>query len=63
VEDLLLDDATWSIDAIVVDTRNILPGRKVVVPVTEIEEIDFAERIVRVNCTREDIERHPEADA
>lgn len=37
VEDLLLDDTTWSIDAIVVDTRNILPGRKVVVPVTEIE--------------------------
>jgi uncharacterized protein YrrD len=62
VEDLLLDDATWSIDAIVVDTRNILPGRKVVVPVTEIEEISFADRIVRVNMTREGIERRPEAD-
>lgn len=63
VEELLLDDASWTIASVVVDTRNILPGKKVVLGVGEIESISYSDRLVRVSVPRREIERRPEVDA
>jgi hypothetical protein len=62
VEDLLYDDWTWRVERIVVDTRNWLPGRKVAISPADVEEIDWAERTMRVGLTRGAIERAPDAD-
>lgn len=56
VEDFLVDDATWAIDEMLVDTRNWLPGKKVRVPPGAIAEVDWATREVRMRMTRGEIE-------
>lgn len=62
VEDFILDDENWTIRYIVVDTRNWLPGRKVLVSHLWIEFISWPARKVMVNLTREQIENSPEYD-
>jgi hypothetical protein len=60
VEDFLLEDHTWALRYMVVDTRNWLPGRKVLVFPEWIEEVDWVNRTVKVNLARERIESSPE---
>ena len=62
VEDLLIDDSDWTIRYLVVDTRNWLPGRKVLIAPTWVREISWDDREVSVVLTREQIERSPEYD-
>lgn len=62
VEDFILDDETWSIRYIVVDTRNWLPGKKVLVVPQWIEKIEWAGAMVAVNLERKHIEAGPEFD-
>lgn len=61
VEDFLVDDQSWAIADMVVDTRNWLPGRKVLVPPSAITGIDWENREVRVRLKREELKRAPEA--
>lgn len=60
VETFLFDDASWSIRALVVDTRNWWPGRQVVIPPQWIADIDWPGARVRVNATRERIRQGAE---
>ncbi|WP_217914725.1 PRC-barrel domain-containing protein [Miltoncostaea marina] len=60
VEDILIDDGDWTVTAMVVDTRDLLPGRTVRVPVDEVAGIGWADGLVRVRVTRADIEGRPE---
>lgn len=60
VEDLIVNVEDWLIRYLVVDTRNWLPGRKVLVSPTWAEEISWRERKVRVDLSRETIENSPE---
>ena len=62
VEDFLIDDQTWAIRYVVVDTRNWLPGKKVLVEPAQIGEVDWYEEKVRVDLPREAIRQAPEAD-
>jgi len=62
VEDFLIDDNGWRIRYLVADTRNWLPGRKVIVSLSRIREIDWALSSVRVALTREAIRSAPEFD-
>lgn len=62
VEDFVIDDETWTIRHMVVDTRDWLPGRKVLVSPQAIEEVDWVEFHVRVDLQRDDIENGPEYD-
>ena len=62
VEDFMLDDENWTIRYIVVDTRNWLPGRKVLVAPSWADGIDWAERLVLMNVNRDKIEQSPEYD-
>lgn len=62
VEDFVLDDEFWAIRYVVVDTRNWLPGRKVLVAPGWAEEIDWAGRFLRVKLDREAVKDCPTYD-
>jgi len=60
VEDLLVDDEEWTVRYLVVDTRNWLPGRKVLISPTWLVELDSEEERAVVDLKREQIENSPE---
>jgi len=62
VQDFILDDETWTIRYIVVDTRNWLPGRKVLVAPPWINSVDWAENRVNIDLTTEAVKNSPEYD-
>jgi hypothetical protein len=62
VEDLIADDDSWVIRYMVVDTRNWLPGRSVLVSPAWIGEVSWASRKVYVDMSRENIRNSPEFD-
>lgn len=62
VEDFLVDDKFWIIRYMIIDTRNWLPGRKVLVAPDWIERFTWTERKVDVNMTRREIKDSPEYD-
>jgi hypothetical protein len=62
VVDFIVDDETWVIRYIEIDTRNWLPGKKVLLSPDWIESVDWAENKVKVALTREKIKDSPEYD-
>jgi uncharacterized protein YrrD len=62
VEDFIIDDETWAIRYMVVDTRNWWPGKKVLVAPQWITEVSWAESKVYVDLPRETIKNGPEYD-
>lgn len=62
VEDFLIEDGCWAIRYIVVDTRNWLPGRRVLVSPHWISGIDWAEKRIHVDLSRQQIKGSPEYD-
>ncbi len=67
VDDFIIDDAdlqgaAWEIRYLVVDTRNWLPGRRVLVPPLWTDAVDWETRHVRVGMTRQTIEHSPQYD-
>lgn len=61
VEDFLVDDATWRITNMVVDTRSWLPGKKVLVDPGDIETIDWHAREVRLRLSKAQLKAAPAA--
>ena len=62
VEDFLVDDETWAIRYCVVDTRNWLPGRKVLVSPEWIQRVSWEDSKVYVDLSKRHIEAAPEYD-
>jgi uncharacterized protein YrrD len=60
VEDFIIDDQTWVIRYLIVDTRNWWPGKQVLVSPKWIERVSWSESKVFVNLSREDIKKSPE---
>lgn len=60
VEDFIIDDETWAIRYLVVDTRNWWPGKKVLVSPLWIERVSWDDSKVFVNLSREAIKQSPE---
>ena len=60
VEDFLIDDETWAIRYLIVDTRDWLPGKKVLISPKWIERVSWSEKQVVVALTREAIGQAPE---
>lgn len=55
VEDFIIDDETWAIRYLVVDTRNWRSGKTVLVSLRWIERVSWSESKVFVNLSREAI--------
>jgi len=60
VDDFIIDDETWAIRYIVIDTRNWRPGKKILVSPKWIERVSWDEAKVFVNLSRETIKQSPE---
>ena len=60
VEDFIIDDETWAIRYLIIDTQNWWPGKKVLVSPQWIERVSWSESTVFVNLTREAIRQSPE---
>ncbi len=60
VEDFVIDDETWAIRYLIVDTRNWWPGNKVLISPKWIERVSWDESKVFVNLSRETIKQAPE---
>ena len=63
VEDFIMDDETWALRYVIVDTRNWLPGgKKVLLPLTMAESVSWERSEFEVNLTKADIKSSPEFD-
>ena len=62
VEDFIIDDETWSIRYLAVDTRDWWPGKKVLLPLDWIGQVSWPERTVSAEVTREQVRGGPEWD-
>lgn len=62
VADFIIDDERWEIMYLVIDTRNVLPGRKVLVSRLWIHEVSWVGSKVAVDLTKEAIKKSPEFD-
>ncbi len=60
VDDFIIDDETWAIRYLIIDTRNWWPGKKVLVSPRWIDRVSWSESKVFVNLTRESIRQSPE---
>lgn len=62
VADFIFEDQRWLIRHLVVDTRNWLPGRKVLVAIDWISEVDWVDSQVRVELDCDSIKNSPAYD-
>jgi sporulation protein YlmC with PRC-barrel domain len=62
VEDFLVDEESWEIRYLVIDTAPLWFGRKVLLPPRWAHSIDWPYRKLRVDVVKEAIERAPDID-
>jgi uncharacterized protein YrrD len=62
VEKFIIDDESWTIRYIVVDTRNWLPGKKVLVAPEWISSVSWSDSRVYVDLSRDAVENCPQYD-
>jgi hypothetical protein len=62
VEDFLVDDAGWSIRYIKVDTRNWWPGERVLISPRSVREIDWADKLIHLDVSRQEVKDSPSYD-
>jgi uncharacterized protein YrrD len=60
VEDFIIDDETWAIRYLVINTQNWWAGKNVLISPQWIERVSWQESKVFVNLTRETIKQSPE---
>jgi hypothetical protein len=60
VSDFIIDDENWAIRYLVIDTKNLWPGKKVLVSPRWIERVSWSESKVFINLTRQTIKDAPE---
>ena len=62
VRNFLFDDISWTIRYLVVDVGTWHQRRNVVLPITTIEQPDWAKRIFHVRLTKEQVRDSPDVD-
>ena len=60
VEDFIIDDESWAIRYLVINTHNWWPGKKVLISPKWIESVSWSESKIFVNVARETIKQSPE---
>lgn len=63
IADMLLDDRSWALRFLVVDTRTWLPGGKVVIPTADLADVDWVDRWVTTGLSEDQIKHSPAFDA
>lgn len=63
VEDFILDDDTWAIRYLTINTGNWWPGKTVVISPQWISSIDWAQNKVHVHLSRDGVKRSPVYDS
>ena len=62
VENFLVDDANWDIRYLLIATRDWWPGKNVKLAPYAVKDIDWAERHINVNITRDQVKSSPAWD-
>jgi uncharacterized protein YrrD len=62
VSDLLIDDDSWRIRHLVVNTGNWLPGKKVLIDPDRLRAVDWLERHIILDLSRSEVEAGPDYD-
>ncbi len=62
VDDLIVDDNNWAIRYMVIDTRNWLPGRKVLVAPEWLQSVSWVKEQIAVSLDADTIKHSPEFD-
>ncbi|MBD3384101.1 PRC-barrel domain containing protein [candidate division KSB1 bacterium] len=62
VEDFIVDDDNWIIRYLVIDTRNILPGKKVIISPQWVKKVNWEESYVQILLSQESVKQSPEYD-
>ncbi len=62
VYDLIVDDLAWLVRYIVVDTGNWLPGKKVMLAASWIEQISWTEKAMHLDLTKDQVRGMPQYD-
>lgn len=60
IEDFIIDDETWAIRYLIVDTQNWLPGKKILVSTQWIKHVRWSESKVFISHPLETIRQSPE---
>jgi nucleotide-binding universal stress UspA family protein len=63
VDDFLIDEASWRVDYLVVDTSNWIGGRWVLIAPTTLKGIDWPNSTLQVGLNREAVRNSPSIDA
>lgn len=63
VDDVLLDEQSWHVRYLVLDTSNWIGGRSVVISPRVLSGVEWPDRIVKVDVAREDVRRSPVLDS
>jgi hypothetical protein len=63
VDDLLIDEATWKICSLVVDTSNWIGGKWVAIGPSVLRSIDWEQGTVGVSITRDAVKQSPPMDS
>ena len=62
VDEILFDDAQWTVRYLVVDTGGWLTRRKILIPPVALGALDWDRCLLNVNLTRDQVEQSPAAE-
>jgi hypothetical protein len=62
IDDFIANDESWTIHYLVVDTRNWLQGKRVLIAPAWVTKVDWVEKLVYLDLRRKTIEKSPEFD-
>ena len=60
IEDVIIDDETWKLSYVLVDTSKFLPGKDVLVPPESVKAIIYNGSRVEIDMTKEELKQQPE---
>ena len=63
VEDFIIDDTTWKIHFLVVETGNWFSGKKVLISPQWIKDVKWQEQEVSINHSKDEVKNSPEYDS
>ena len=62
VEDFIVDDESWSIRYVTVDTKNWWPGKRVLISPRSVREIDWTDGMMHLDIDRQHVKDSPPYD-